>query len=173
MKNIKLSLFGAFFMAAMIFTGCDDPCKDVTCLNGGTCLEGTCECPTGYEGDDCGTAVNAKFTGTFNMASSACDTVDNTNYPVALNASDTDPLEFTLGGIYQNGLANTVNCMVSTSNTSNFTIPNQTFTDDTFGAGFTIEGSGSIDGSNLTVTYDIFDVTNNVAWEGCTDTFVK
>jgi len=171
MKNIKLSFFGAVVMAMFMFTSCDDPCKDVTCLNGGTCLEGTCECPTGYEGTDCGTAVNAKFAGTFNMASSMCDTTDNNNYPVALIASETDVTAFTIGGIYENGLANTVNATVNLGSTSTFTIPNQTFTDDDLGGGFTIEGSGSLEGSTLTITYSIFDVTFNQPWEGCTDTF--
>lgn len=30
-----------------------DPCANVTCLNGGTCLNGTCSCPDGYTGSAC------------------------------------------------------------------------------------------------------------------------
>lgn len=34
--------------------GCkSDLCKDITCLNGGTCLNGLCSCPEGYEGPAC------------------------------------------------------------------------------------------------------------------------
>lgn len=33
-----------------------DPCARVTCLNGGTCANGSCNCPTGFTGSDCGTA---------------------------------------------------------------------------------------------------------------------
>jgi len=35
----------------------NDPCAGVTCLNGGTCIDGSCLCPNGYTGDDCGTVV--------------------------------------------------------------------------------------------------------------------
>ncbi len=31
-----------------------DPCKNITCLNGGTCANGICNCPIGYTGSDCG-----------------------------------------------------------------------------------------------------------------------
>ncbi len=30
-----------------------DPCADVVCLNGGNCVNGVCDCPPGYDGDDC------------------------------------------------------------------------------------------------------------------------
>ena len=173
MKNIKVSILGAFAFAMVLFAGCDDPCKDVTCLNGGTCLEGTCECPTGYEGTDCGTEINAKFTGTLNMLSSACDTVDNNTYSIKLTPSTTDPAEFTIGGIYQNSLGNTIEAQVSTTNSNEFTIAEQAFEDDTFGAGFTIQGSGSISGSDVTISYSIYDVTEQEAWEACTDVFTN
>lgn len=32
-----------------------DPCANTVCLNGGTCVDGSCSCPTGYTGSDCGT----------------------------------------------------------------------------------------------------------------------
>jgi len=31
-----------------------DLCEGVTCLNGGTCVNGECDCPEGYTGPDCG-----------------------------------------------------------------------------------------------------------------------
>lgn len=30
-----------------------DPCSSVDCKNGGTCSDGTCECPEGFQGTDC------------------------------------------------------------------------------------------------------------------------
>lgn len=37
---------------ALSFTACD-PCKNSVCLNGGTCIEGDCQCPDGYYGEHC------------------------------------------------------------------------------------------------------------------------
>jgi hypothetical protein len=34
-----------------------DPCVDVICLNGGVCDSGTCDCPSGFTGADCGTPI--------------------------------------------------------------------------------------------------------------------
>ena len=173
MKNIKVSILGAFAFAMVLFAGCDDPCKDVTCLNGGTCLEGTCECPTGYEGADCAEALNAKFTGTFNQSASDCDSTNLGPYPIALTPSSTDPVEFTLGGLYENSVGNRLNCEVSTSNSNQFTIPTQNFEDDFWGPGFTMEGTGSIEGNTITVSYTMFDVTNSATWDECTESFTK
>jgi hypothetical protein len=51
----------AMLVLAMLFSNCSkdttlsDPCASVTCLNGGTCANGSCNCPTGFTGSDCGT----------------------------------------------------------------------------------------------------------------------
>lgn len=36
----------------------NDPCANVTCLNGGVCIDGSCNCPDGFTGPNCGTIVN-------------------------------------------------------------------------------------------------------------------
>lgn len=47
-------LLSALVIVCLIFAGCKkDPCKDVTCFNNGTCLEGVCICTEGYEGSKC------------------------------------------------------------------------------------------------------------------------
>jgi len=37
----------------MLLFACQDPCEEVECLNGGTCVEGSCECPDGFIGLNC------------------------------------------------------------------------------------------------------------------------
>lgn len=69
MKKLFFALTAGVLMAASACTS--DPCKDVTCNNGGTCADGTCICAAGYEGNDCSTAVNAKFVGSW-TATEAC-----------------------------------------------------------------------------------------------------
>ncbi len=62
-KNIAIAALlsvGAF--AAVVYSSCTkDDCKDVVCQNGGTCVSGKCQCPTGYEGTNCETLSRAKF----------------------------------------------------------------------------------------------------------------
>lgn len=175
MKNFKLSLAGVFTLAMLFFTGCDDPCKDVTCLNAGTCLEGICECAEGYEGTDCANANNAKFVGSFLKGSETCDSTVLGSYTIVNTASGTDAKAFTLGGIYDNGATNTVNVTVDTD-TQKFTIASQSFTDDVLGSGFELSGSGSVseDGNTITLTYQLLDQNNAGAmWDNCSGTFIK
>lgn len=62
MKNLFIILLPLLFVAT-IFSSCQkddpivppDPCENVTCLNNGFCLNGTCDCPPGYSGNQCQT----------------------------------------------------------------------------------------------------------------------
>lgn len=52
MKNL---FYLALLFSAFIVISCDqDPCKDVVCGDEGTCLEGVCDCNTGWEKDSAG-----------------------------------------------------------------------------------------------------------------------
>ena len=55
MKKLKIKglFLGVFLISAVLIDGCKDPCKDVKCLNGGTCDDGSCNCPAGYSGANC------------------------------------------------------------------------------------------------------------------------
>jgi len=55
--NFKLLSIMAALCVAICFTSCKDDCEDVNCFNGGACVEGDCECPTGFTGSDCGTQI--------------------------------------------------------------------------------------------------------------------
>ena len=53
MKNLLYALLPMLFLA-LTFNACQkDPCSNVACLNGGTCISGTCDCPSGYSGLNC------------------------------------------------------------------------------------------------------------------------
>ncbi|MEO0468475.1 MAG: hypothetical protein AAF206_02550 [Bacteroidota bacterium] len=42
-------------LVVMFLFACQqDPCRDISCLNGGICLDGFCDCPEGFIGPDCG-----------------------------------------------------------------------------------------------------------------------
>ncbi len=40
-----------------------DKCANVTCQNNGTCIDGVCSCPLGYEGDACEKQTNVSYLG--------------------------------------------------------------------------------------------------------------
>lgn len=60
MKDIKAA---GLLLTILFFHGCssddsaDGPCDRVTCQNGGTCNDGLCECPDGFEGLLCETEI--------------------------------------------------------------------------------------------------------------------
>ncbi len=51
--SIRTFIFLSLFFSTYLFSGCKDECADVFCLNGGTCTNGICLCPTGYSGINC------------------------------------------------------------------------------------------------------------------------
>lgn len=67
MKNLLSVLLPILFLA-LTFNACQkddpvitiDPCENITCLNSGICIDGTCDCPPAYTGAQCQT-YNACF----------------------------------------------------------------------------------------------------------------
>lgn len=91
--NLLKFILGSAIVAAMALTvnSCskdEDPCEDVTCLNGGTCNDGNCNCATGYEGSRCETKASAKFEGTYKYNESGCGATI-VDYSVTMTGSST------------------------------------------------------------------------------------
>jgi hypothetical protein len=57
MKNVFLVLFSAILLCIISSCNSDssNSCDTVVCQNGGTCDDGSCECPTGFSGTNCET----------------------------------------------------------------------------------------------------------------------
>lgn len=58
----------AFFGIAgtVLYSSCEkDTCDGLQCKNGGSCAEGFCRCPVGFEGTECETMAGTKFVGMF------------------------------------------------------------------------------------------------------------
>ncbi|KAA5533343.1 calcium-binding EGF-like domain-containing protein [Taibaiella lutea] len=77
-KSILITVFSFFAISGMVlFNSCvKDPCNDLRCQNKGTCSDGFCQCPTGFEGSECEITAASRFTGTW-VGNYRCN-----NYPI-------------------------------------------------------------------------------------------
>lgn len=143
MKTKLFQILGVVAVATIGMTSCEvDPCNDVTCDNGGTCVDGDCVCATGYEGTDCSTLVRAKFIGNYNT-NETCDSGAD-SYAVSVTAGSSDT-EVEISNLYAAGLFTTGTVNANGS----ITIANQVF-----GNG-TISGTITENGGVLTITYTV------------------
>ncbi|MEI8278793.1 MAG: calcium-binding EGF-like domain-containing protein, partial [Bacteroidota bacterium] len=60
MKNLSVFLITFLFtcisFSAILYISCSkakDSCSGVSCLNSGSCVNGICNCPSGYVGSHC------------------------------------------------------------------------------------------------------------------------
>lgn len=68
MKFLKPVLLTTILFAAaastVVYTSCEKSrCTGVTCAHGGSCNDGQCKCPTGYEGPTCETRIIDRYLG--------------------------------------------------------------------------------------------------------------
>jgi len=158
---VGLSLFAA---------GCRQaPCEQITCLNGGTCIEGNCDCPQGFTGATCESFESTEFLGTFTADYGDCLTV-SPNHRVEIDISGgndtTTQLRIFRLGDYACPSGELV---VAASVTLNqLTIPAQTI--DCGGVEYNFSGSGQLQGNVLTLNF-----TNSYAGNDdvCTATLEK
>lgn len=163
-RNIAFSAMlavGAFTMVT--YTACNkDECKDVVCNNGGTCANGSCNCPTGYEGTNCETLSRAKFIGTWSGSDECESGVYNVTMSVATSSNEINALISNPGGFGNNI---TITGVVSSTNELTFT--NQT----AGGNGRIINGKMTISGNALTFTYTVTDADGDS--DSCEGTYAK
>ena len=165
MKKITIYIFTITFIIGTIalFYSCNkDKCKEIICQNGGSCIEGTCDCLGGYYGDNCekvnrdfwlnsGGTLPANFVVIDNCTSSTY------SYTITIKPSSTAIDEVLIDNFYNIPSLNNVRLKIITDMT--FEIPNQII------AGYTISGSGNynIPRKKFNMSYNILSSTSNDA----------
>jgi hypothetical protein len=124
----------------------EDPCASVVCFNGGSCSDGTCDCTAGYEGDDCGTEMREKFLGGYTVS----EICNGETYAYTMNITESGTSVSNIFLVNFGGLGFNAEARV---NGSSLVIPSATI--DVQGEAVTYEGSGSLSGNILTITYTI------------------
>jgi len=125
-------MVGMSVLLLSVLSGCRDVCKDVQCKNGGTCIDGSCNCPDGYSGPDCGTNITANFIGTYNVSETCPNVV---TYTVNVGVDSINISEVNIAN-FNNSFSNLVHASV---NGTTISIPGQAPDND----GRVVSGSGS------------------------------
>jgi hypothetical protein len=146
-KFLLMALLG---ILAGTFNSCskeDDPCSGVSCLNGGTCNDGTCLCPQFFSGANCGTEVRTQYYGTYVGEMN----YDGSIFTVSINLSKS-------GSNVTRIKWDTDQYLVLTSNNT-FSIPSQEYGSSST----TAKGSGSFAGKKVNMSFTVTDDTGGIA----------
>ncbi|MEY4877199.1 MAG: EGF-like domain [Bacteroidota bacterium] len=162
MKKIKFFAFAVMTALSIstvtYFNSCKkDPCKDVVCNNGGTCVDGTCSCTSGYEGANCETETRSKYVGEYtgNGTDNATPSSSYTSWHFKYSLKGTVASDMTMDIQDQNRTFTLSMPIVLNSASTGFTITSTT------NGGFTYTGSGTISASTSAVTLIEHDNTAN------------
>jgi hypothetical protein len=180
---MKRALLLSSIAVMCLFSSCkEDKCETVSCQNGGTCVEGTCNCPTGYSGANCEiapdpcenvTCVNGTTTSTTTTCTCNCETgyegtTCNTEERAKFLTSDVTFSETCSGTAFSylvsvTAAANVEQIRIKNLGGYNCSSGDYYVVATVNGTNFTIvsqvvcattfAGSGSLSGSTLTITY--------------------
>ena len=144
--NLRTIALPLLLSTAAFLGGCKkDPCKDVTCQNGGSCVDGSCVCPAGFEGTNCEVSTRAKFLGLYNVTETCpCEVY---SYQFTISAGSSSATAIIIDNISHWGPVN------GTVSGNSLTIPTQ----QAFDSGFsiTVTGSGQLSGNILNMSYTL------------------
>ena len=146
MKTLRIIGLAMALFGALTLQSCKkDPCKNVTCQNGGTCQDGNCRCSLPWEGSKCEVDARDKFVGSW-RGTAQCQGGDGPEEEVlSITKSSTTPDRVIIEGVIDGQLTSSFE----------FRVPSQTVNVD--GIGVTISGRGNLNGNQLrlTLTYTV------------------
>jgi len=125
-----------------------DPCLAKSCKNGGTCVMGNCECPTGFSGDSCETNNRDRVLGVYNSVVNSGSSYCNPSvYQITIEVSSLGSNYVLIKNI--NGFGADVFGTVNANNSPTINIPDQVSGSSSFSGYITMQGD------NITGGYSI------------------
>jgi hypothetical protein len=168
MKRIHDScIYCLVILMAMTFAcmGCNrDKCKHVICVNG-ECIDGTCNCSTGYFGTDCNTVVNAGFAGGW-AGTEEC-IAGSDEYQVSMAAEGSSLTNLTMVGFW--GIEDDTVIAVVGDNGLDMTIARQRLRN------VDVEGEGLANDrqDEVNLTFRVYNLGQSQPFDQCTATLLK
>jgi hypothetical protein len=150
--GLTMALFGALTLQSCK----KDPCKNVTCQNGGTCQDGNCRCRLPWEGSKCEVDARDKFVGFWRGITYCGAGPEEGGF--SITKSSTTSNSIIIGG----GIYGELTC------SSTFNIPTQTGYVN--GTPATINGWGDLYLNELKLTYVVRIQGETIT---CTGTYIK
>lgn len=129
-----------------------DPCLAKTCLNGGSCVMGECECPAGYSGDGCEINNRDRVLGVYNsVVNTGSGYCNPTAFEIIIEVSSLGSNYVLIKNI--NGYGANLFGTVNPHNSPTINIPSQVFGNNSFNGYLNMQsdnitGGFSIDRSN-------------------------
>ena len=142
----KLKKFSFAIVTILLISSCVDPCKDINCLNGGTCLEGVCLCPDFYEGTDCAIEERSNYFGSYTGTTTYSDSQGNSNTYV-----DSKTVSSNSRGVAYIKFDGDIYALLSDPGSGAFTIPSQTSSNPVVSNSY-FSGSGNCSSTYLSYT---------------------
>ncbi|MCS6990363.1 MAG: hypothetical protein NZL95_00680 [Chitinophagales bacterium] len=149
----------SLFMGVVVFVfwSCKDPCKGVYCVHG-ACVDGRCQCKSGYIGDSCSVEWKSLFFGTYNVYD-VCSMTGISMYTVNIKQDSTGLFNVLIAN-FANSFAGDVQAKIS-GNT--ITIPLQSPDNDHR----VVSGSGTFyNQDSISMSYRI---SSSQGWENICD----
>ncbi len=160
-KGKKSALSSQFVTIAAV------PCNPA-CVNG-LCVDGDCICNVGYEGVDCATAYNAKFSGNYSLTETCSPSGVAGPYAVVVGPKSGTVVEATFVGLWESS-GPAVTAVIGSSGLS-FTIARQVII-----AGYDLESSYGVitpNGATINLTYRIYATGGSSILDACTATLAR
>ena len=173
--KFHFSIIGACLLAILI--SCNtDPCEGKVCENGGRCLEGICECPDGFIGDDCETVDVSSLIGNYDGRYEGCFQT-GPDHIIQLDQSPVGgfAIEFINLGDYACPSSSDGRLRVQASLSGNdIQMPEQTVCADGNFAGYLFQGSGTVFSDSIRFTFSVvYDADGNARTDNCTAILIK